>query len=81
MPDWSRLEFLEKLLPSNLALSEAEKNTSEPLNRGGVAVLPLSKTLLALCQKSREPSFREVIDNFALLALLAASRTLLQQLI
>ena len=41
----SRLEFLEKFLANSFALSEAEDNTSGPLNRGGIADLPLFKTL------------------------------------
>ena len=51
--------------------------------RGGIADLPLLRTLLAICQKSREPSFWEVMDSFVLLAYasLAASRTLLQWLL
>ena len=53
------------------------------MNRRGIADLPLFKTLLAIHQKSRKPSFWEVIDSFALLAYesLAASRTLLQRLL
>ena len=41
------------------------------------------RTLLAILQKSREPSFCEVMDSFILLACasLAASRTLLQWLL
>ena len=31
----SRLEFLEKFSANNFALSDAEDNTSRPLNRGG----------------------------------------------
>ena len=52
IPESSRLEFLEKFLGNNFALSEAEDNTSRPLNRGGVADLPLLRTLLAIHQKS-----------------------------
>ena len=38
----SRLEFLEKLLANNFfALSDAEDNTSGPLNRGGIADLDI----------------------------------------
>ena len=83
IPESSRLEFLEKFSANNFALSDAEDNTSGPLNRGGIADLPLLRTLLAIRQKSREPSFWEVMDSFALLAYasLAASRTLLQQLL
>ena len=32
-------------------LSDAEGNTSRPLNRAGIADLPLLRTLLAICQK------------------------------
>ena len=76
IPESSRLEFLA----NNFALSDAEDNTSEPLNRGGIADLTLLKTLLAIHQKSQKPSFWEVMDSFVLLAYtsLAASRTLLQ---
>ena len=83
IPESSRLEFLEKFLANNFALSDAEDNTSGPLNRGGIADLPLLRTLLAICQKTREPSLWEVIDSFVLVAYasLAASRTLLQRLL
>ena len=57
IPESSRLEFLEKFLGNNFALSDAEYNTSGPLNRGGIADIPLLRTLLAICQKSRELSF------------------------
>ena len=56
IPDSSRLEFLEKFSANNFALSDAEDNTSGPLNRGGIADLPLLRTLLAIHHKSREPS-------------------------
>ena len=81
-PESSRLEFLEKFSGNNFALSDAEDSTSGSLNRGGTADLPLLRTLLAIRQKSREPSFWEVMGSFVLLAYasLAASRTLLQQL-
>ena len=83
IPESSRFEFLEKFLANNFALSDAEDNTSGPLNRGGIADLPLLRTLLAIRQKSHKPSFREVMDYFVLVAYanLAASRTLLQQLL
>ena len=82
-PESSRLEFKEKFLANNFALSDAEDNTSGPLNRGGTADLPLLRTLLAIREKSQEPSLWEVMDSFVLLAYvsLAASRTLLQQLL
>ena len=62
-PESSRLEFKEKFSANNFALSDAEDNTSGPLNRGGIADLPLFRTLLAIRQKSREPSFWEVMDS------------------
>ena len=46
----SRLEFLEKFSANNLALSDADDNTSRLLNRGGTADLPFSRTLLAIRQ-------------------------------
>ena len=59
------------------------KNTSGPLHRGGIVDLLLLITLLAIRQKSREPSFWKVMDSFVLLAFtnLAASRNLLQRLL
>ena len=78
----SRLEFLRKFLANNFALSDAEENNSAPLNRGGIADLPLLRTLLAIHQKSSKSRLWEVIDSFVLLAhtSLAASRTILQRL-
>ena len=80
IPEFSRLEFLEEFFANNFTLSDAEDNTSGALKRGCVADLPLLRTLLAICQKSRGPSFWEVIDLFLLLAYasLAASRNLLR---
>ena len=63
IPESSRLEFLENFSVNNFALSDVEDNTSAPLNRGGIADLPLLRTLLAIRQKSREPSFWEVTDS------------------
>ena len=57
IPESSRLEFLEKFLANYFALLEPEDKTSRPLNRGGIADLPLLRALLAIYQKSREPSF------------------------
>ena len=76
IPESSRFEFLEKFLANDFVLSDAEDNTSGTLNRGGIADLPLLRTLLAIRQKSRDPSFWEVMDSFALVenASLAASR-------
>ena len=50
-PKSSRLEFLEKFSANNFALSDTEDNTSRLLNRGGIADLPLLKTILAICEK------------------------------
>ena len=73
---------MEKFLARNFALSDAEDNSSGPLNRGGIADLPLLRTLLAIRQKSQEPRFWEKMDFFVLVAYasLAASRSLLQRL-
>ena len=46
----SRLEFLEKFPSNNFALLDAEDNTSGPLNREGIADLPLLRTLLAIAK-------------------------------
>ena len=83
IPEPSRLEFLERFSANNFTLSDAEDNTSGPLNRGGIADLPLFKTLMTTPQKSQEPSFWEGMDSFVLLAYasLAALRTLLQKLL
>ena len=37
IPESLRFEFLEKFLANNFALSDAEDNTSSPLNTGGIA--------------------------------------------
>ena len=83
IPESSRFEFLEKFLANNFALSDAEGNSSGPLNRGGIVDLLLLRTLLVIHQKSREPSFWEVMDSFVIVAYasLAASRTLLHRLL
>ena len=71
------LEFLEKLLANSFALSDAEDSTFSLINRGGIADLPLLRTLLAIHQKSWVPSSLKVMDSFILVAYanLAASRT------
>ena len=48
IPESSRLEFLEKFFANNSALSDAEYNTSRPLNTGTIANLTLSWTLIAI---------------------------------
>ena len=56
IPESSRLDFVEKFVAENFALSDAERSTSGPLNKGGITNLSLLRTLLAIRQKSREPS-------------------------
>ena len=53
IPESSRLEFLKKVSASNFALSD----------------LPLLRTLLAICQKSHELSFWEVMDSFCFISI------------
>ena len=81
IPESSRLKLLEKFLANNFALSDTEDNTSKLLSRGSITNLPLLRTLFAICPKSLEPSFWEVIDSFVLLAYvsLEASVTFSQQ--
>ena len=79
IPESSRFEFLEKFLANNFALSDAEDDTSDPLNRGGIADLLLFRTLLTIHQESQQPSFWEVVDSVLVAyASLTASRNLLQ---
>ena len=49
----SILEFLEKFLANNCALSYAEENTSGLFNRGGIADLPLLRRPLAIREKNQ----------------------------
>ena len=41
IPESSRLEFSQNFLANNFALLDAEDDTSWPLNRRGIADLPL----------------------------------------
>ena len=52
IPESSRFELLEKFLANNFAVPDAEDSTSGPMTGGGIADLPLLRTLLAICQKS-----------------------------
>ena len=62
IPESSRLVFLEKFLTNKFALLEVEDgNSSNPLNRGVVADLPLLRTLLAICQ-SQETQVYFILD-------------------
>ena len=78
-----KIRVLTKLLPNNFSLSDAEGNTSKPLNRVGIAYLPLLRTVLAIWQEPWELSFWEVIDYFILLAYasVTALRIIQQQLL
>ena len=51
-------------LANNSNLSDTEDKTSMSLNRGSTVDLPLLRTLLAICQKSQEPSFWELTGYF-----------------
>ena len=53
IPELSRLESLERFSTNNFALSDAEDNTSWPLNRGGIADLPLLRTQNAKSHESQ----------------------------
>ena len=46
IPKSSRLEFLEKFLAHNFALTDAEDNTSTLLNQRGIADIPLLRTFI-----------------------------------
>ena len=63
----SKLELLEKVLANKFALTDAEDNTSGLLNRRNTADLSLLRILLAIQQKSWEPSFWEVMDSFTMI--------------
>ena len=77
-----KIRVLVKFLANSLDSSDAEDNTSGLLNKRGIADLSLLRTLLAIHQKSWDPSFWKVLDSIALVAYasLAASRTLFQWL-
>ena len=53
IPESSRLESLGKFSANNFALSDAEGNTSGPLNREGISDLPFLRTLLAIFHKNK----------------------------
>ena len=53
IPDSSRLEFLEKFLTNDFALSDAKDNTSGLLNRQGIADCPLFRTIIYLNRFNR----------------------------
>ena len=53
---------IEMFSANNFALSDPEDSTSESLNKGGIANLPLLRTLLAVLEKSRKPNLW--VDKF-----------------
>ena len=83
IPESSRLEFLEKFLAHNFALLDAEDNTSEPLNRGGISRFTFAENNISSLTKVPGAKFLGSDGVFFLLAYvsLAASRTLLQPLL
>ena len=56
IPEYSRLEFLERFSANNFALLNPEDNISESLNREGISDLHLLRTVSAIRQKSQQPS-------------------------
>ena len=57
IPKSLRLEFLKNFSANNFPLSDAEDNTSRSLNRGGIADLPLLRTLLTLVTRPKSQVF------------------------
>ena len=68
IPESLRFDFWVNVFVKSFSLSKAKDKTSGPLDGGVVADLPLSRKILAIRQKSREPIFMEVIASFELLA-------------
>ena len=52
IPELSELDFVERFLANNFALSNAGDSTSGSLSRVGLADLPFLRTLLAIYQNS-----------------------------
>ena len=79
IPKSSRLELLKQFLAKKFPLAEAEHSTWT-MNRRGIADLLLLRTVLTICQKSRESRFWEVIVLLAYTSL-TSSKTHLQRLL
>ena len=63
------MEVLTKAFSTHFFVSlDAGDNISQQLNRESIADCSLWRALLAICQRSREPIFLEVIDSLVLLA-------------
>ena len=73
IPKSSRLEFLEKFLANNFALSDEEDNNSRSLDRRGISVTFVQNTI------SNSP--KDLRAKFLESDGLSASRTLLHQLL
>ena len=84
IPELSRLEFLEKVLANNFALSNAEDNTCSLLNRVDIySRFTFIENTISNSPKVLRATFLGSDGLFVLVvyASLAASRTLLQQLL
>ena len=84
MSESSILKFLEKVFRKQFCFIRCTSLlviASGLFDRGGIVDLLLFRRLLAICQRSREPSFWEVMFFFVILAYTssAISRTYLQQ--
>ena len=77
------LEFLEKILENNFALSDAEETTSLGLSIEEVSRFTFVEKTISNLPKVLRANFWEVMGCFVLLPypILAVSRTLLQQLL
>ena len=77
------IRVLRNVLANNFPLSDAQDNTSGPLNRGSIADLPLLRVLLAVRQKIQVQSLWQMMDSLVLLAYgsLAPLKTFLQRLL
>ena len=78
-----KIRVLGKLFSKQFCFFRCRRQHLRPLVRGGIADLLFLWTLLAICKRSREPSFWKVTDAFDLLAYagLVAWRVLLQKLL
>ena len=77
------LEFLEKILENNFALSDAEETTSLGLSIEEVSRFSFVEKSISNLPKVLRANFWEVMGSFVLLPypIFAVSRTLLQQLL
>ena len=81
IPESSKFGFVEKFLANNFALSDAEDNTSGPLNRGGIANLPLLRTPNSPKVPRAKFLGSDGLFCFSSICKFGTSRTLLQQLL